>query len=321
VGGRLVLDRLFVRGYVNVQAPNVTLRRSIIEAVSLPVGVVEGRRLLKGNSAATTGLIIEDSEFIAPPELQRGAGLDTGYHHGLGLEASRLTLLRSEIAGTTDGAQIHQGGPAATAITAVIFERNWIHDMQFYPVDNDRPKRDATHSDGVQVECSRPASGQRFGVQLIGNTIDMTSDVRLNAAIQVTSNTCATAGLLIRDNFLDGAPYAVNVRVAEADQITTLFMNGNRIGPNRATGDHPNKVWSVSNTAYRVAGKSNTDGTTSFENRTSTQSYVYLSFDPPAAAGEQPPAGEANRNVMVTHERGSMTWGTTSQGTVRFGWH
>ncbi len=318
VGGRLVLDRLHVRGYVNVQAPNVTLRRSIIEAVSIPTGVTTGRRLLRGNHVATTGFIIEDTEIFAPPAVQRGTGIDAGYHHGLGLEASRLTLLRSELSGTTDGSQIHQG---AGTSTAVLFERNWIHDMQFYLVDNDRTQRDATHSDGVQVECSLPASGQIFGVRLLGNTIDMTSDVRLNAAIQVTNNACATSGLLIRDNFLDGAPFSLNVGSASALKPINVYVNDNHFGPNRATGSHPNKVWAVSNTMKVVVGKSNTDGAAGWENRTSTQLYVYLSFDPPTALGSQPPTGEANRNTMVTHTRGSTTWGTASQGVAQFGWY
>jgi PKD repeat protein len=318
IGGRLVLDRLHVRGYVNVQAPNVTLRRSIIEAVSLPTGVTVGRRLLRGNNVATTGLLIEDVELKAPAAVQRGPGLDTGYHHGLGLEASRLTLLRSEISGTVDGSQVHQG---AAASTAVLFERNWIHDMQYYLVDNDRTQRDATHSDGVQVECSLPASGQIFGVRLLGNTIDMTSDVRLNAAIQVTNNACATSGLQIRDNFLDGAPFSLNVGGASAAKPIHLYVNDNHFGPNRATGSHPNKVFTVSYTAKVVVGKSNTDGGAGWENRAGNQQYVYLSFDPPTAVGGQPPTGEANRNVMVTHTRGSTTWGTTSQGVAQFGWY
>lgn len=317
-GGRLVLDRLHVRGYVNVQAPNVTLRRSIIEAVSIPTGVTVGRRLLRGNNVATTGFLIEDVELRAPAAVQRGTGIDAGYHHGLGLEASRLTLLRSEISGTVDGSQVHQG---AGSSTAVLFERNWIHDMQYYLVDNDRTQRDATHSDGVQVECSLPASGQLFGVRLSGNTIDMTSDVRLNAAIQVTNNACATSGLSIRDNFLDGAPFSLNVGAGDDGAPITLYVNDNHFGPNRATGSHPNKVWAVSNTAKVVVGKSNTDGGAGWENRGSNQQYVYLSFDPPAAAGSQPPAGEANRNTMVTHALGGTTWGTTSQGVAQFGWY
>ncbi|MDI3291258.1 hypothetical protein [Polyangium sp. 15x6] len=60
--GRFVLVRLHVRGYVHVRAPNVTIRRSVIEAISIPEapdsaalsGVDVGRRLVRGNGRSRT---------------------------------------------------------------------------------------------------------------------------------------------------------------------------------------------------------------------------------------------------------------------------
>ncbi|MDI1445326.1 PKD domain-containing protein [Polyangium sp. 6x1] len=325
-GGQFVLDRLRVRGYVNVRAPNVTIRRSVIEAVSIPeapdnappTGVDVGRRVLKGNDAATTGLILEDIEIRVPEAVRRGANINASFHHGLGLEASRLHMLRSEIDGPVDGMQIHAGGGNHTN---VIIERSWIHDLQFYLVDSDRTDGDSTHSDAIQVECSLPAAGKQFGVELLGNTLDLTNDPNLNAAIMVTRNACATSGLRIESNFVDGAVLPINVGGGTSSQHITLYVNGNRFGPNRSTGSVPNKTWTTSTTAAVVAAKSNTDSSTAYENYNTAkpQSYVYLSYDPPTTLGATPPTGELNRNVMVDHARGAQTWGTTSLGKAKLG--
>lgn len=325
-GGRLVLDRLHVRGYVEVRAPDVTLRRSVIEGVRIPDapvgappgGVNAGRRLVRGNDSATTDLRIEDVEIRVPPEVQRGPGVNESYHHGLGIEASRLTLLRSEVAGTVDGMQIWQG---SGTYTDVLITKSWIHEMQFYALDADRTDGDPTHSDGIQVECSLPRTGATFGVRLLGNTIDVSNHPDLNAAVMVTKNACGTSGLLIEHNFLDGTPLPINVGWGAADRHITLSANHNRFGPNRASGTWPGRTPTTSLTAKVIAAKSNTDGGAAWENYDAAgdQRYVYFSFDPPAAAGEEPPAGEANQNVMVDHVGGTDEWGTTSRGVAGVG--
>lgn len=325
-GGRLVLDRLHLRGYLDVRAPDVTIRRSVIEGVRIPDapvaappgGVNAGRRLVRGNNGATVGLRLEDVEIFVPPEVQRGAGVNASYHHGLGVEASRLTILRAEIAGTVDGMQIHQGGGT---YTDVLVTQSWIHDVQYYALDADRTDGDPTHSDGVQVECSLPRAGERFGVRLVGNVIDVSNHPDLNAAVMVTKNACGTSGLLIERNFLDGSPLPINVGTGLVDRRITLYANRNRFGPNRADGTWPGRTSTTSLTAKVIAAKSNTDGGAAWENHdpARSQGYVYFSFEPPAAAGGAPPAGEANENVMVDHAARSQEWGTTSRGTAGVG--
>ncbi|MDC3961165.1 PKD domain-containing protein [Polyangium jinanense] len=324
--GQFVLDRLHVRGYVNVRAPNVTIRRSVVEAVSIPEapdsaapsGVDVGRRIVRGNDSATTGLILEDIEIRVPEAVRRGANINAAFHHGMALEASRLHMLRSEIDGSVDGMQIHAG---SANHTSVVIERSWIHDMQYYLLDSDRADGDPTHSDAIQVECSLPAAGKQFGVELLGNTLDLTNDPNLTAAIMVTRNACATSGLRIENNFLDGSAMPINIGGGTSTQHITLYVNGNRFGPNRAAGTAPNKTWKTTTTAAVVAAKSNTDSSAAYENYDTTrpQSYVYLSYDPPTTLGATPPTGEQNRNVMVEHARGTQTWGTSSLGTAKFG--
>ncbi len=325
-GGRLVLDRLHLRGYLDVRAPDVTVRRSVIEGVRIPDapagappgGVNTGRRLVRGNNAATVGLRLEDVEILVPPEFQRGAGINASYHHGLGVEASRLTLLRVEISGTVDGMQIHQGGGT---YTDVLVTQSWIHGMQYYALDAERTDGDPTHSDGVQVECSLPRAGERFGVRLVGNVIDVSNHPDVNAAVMVTKNACGTSGLLIERNFLDGSPLPINVGTGLADRRITLYANRNRFGPNRATGTWPGRTATTSLTAKVIAAKANTDGGAAWENHDPArpQGYVYFSFEPPASAGGEPPAGEANENVMVDHAAHAQEWGTTSRGVAGVG--
>jgi PKD repeat protein len=325
-GDRFVLDRLHLRGYLEVRAPNVTLRRSVIEAVAIPdapvaaapAGVNLGRRLVRGNDAATVSLRLEDVEISVPEAVRRGAGINAAYHHGLGIEASRLVLLRSEIAGTVDGMQIHQGGGT---FTDVVVERSYLHDMQFYPVDSDRTDGDPTHSDAIQVECSLPNAGMLFGVQLLGNVLDVTSDPNLNAAIMVTRNACATSGLLIADNYLDGAVLPINVGAGTATSNITLYVNRNHFGPNRSSGSVLSKIWTTSTTAKVVAAKVNTTGGAAYDNfnAAGTQQWVFFSFEPPSNVDSAPPAGEPNANVMVDHSLGSQTWGSVSRGIAGVG--
>lgn len=324
-GDRFVIDRVHVRGYVQVQAPNVTLRRSVVEAVLIPDapdapapdGVDVGRRLVRGNDAATVDLRLEDLEIVVPEEIRRGRGVNPGYHHGIGLEASRLSLLRSEIAGTVDGMQIHQGGAPTTDVR---IERSWLHAMQFHEIDLDRADGDSTHSDGIQVECSMPAAGQLFGVRIEGSVIDMTSDANLNAAIMVTRNACATHGAVIRANFLDGAVFPINVGSGNQAEHIELYVDENRFGPNRATGSVPDKTWTTSTTARVVAAKANTDGSSAYDNVVpgGAQQWVYFSFAAPAMLGEPPPSGEPNLNVIVDHDLEGTVWGTEplAAGTI-----
>jgi PKD repeat protein len=325
-GDHFVLDRLHLRGYLDVRAPDVTIRRSVIEGVRIPDapagappgGVNTGRRLVRGNNSATVGLRLEDVEILVPPSVQRGPGVNASYHHGLGIEASRLTVLRAEISGTVDGMQIHQGGGT---YTDVLVTQSWIHGMQYYALDADRTDGDPTHSDGVQVECSLPRAGERFGVRLLGNAVDVSNHPDLNAAVMVTKNACGTSGLLIERNFLDGSPLPINVGTGLADRHITLYANRNRFGPNRATGTWPGRTASTSFTARVIAAKANTDGGAAWENYDPgrPQGYVYFSFEPPAAAGGAPPAGEANENVMVDHAAHGQEWGTTSRGVAEVG--
>ncbi len=321
----LVLDRLHLRGYLEVRAPQVTLRRSIVEAVRIPdapvaappAGINSGRRLVRGTSGLTVGLVLEDLEVRVPTPVQRGTGVSAAYHHSHGLDASRFTLRRSEVAGTVDGMQVFAG---SGTFTDARVETSWIHDLQFYDLDADRTDGDHSHNDAIQVECSLPASGQRFGVQIVGNALDLTNDPNLNACLMATRNACATAGLRFDDNWCDGASAPFNVGGGTSDRSITLYANRNRFGPNRGTGTVP-KTWKTSFTDKVMAVKSNTDGGAAWDNHDPSrpQLYVYFSFEPPGSLGAAPPSAEGNGNTMVDHPRTSQTWGTTSRGTAGVG--
>jgi PKD repeat protein len=324
--GRLFLDRLHIRGYIDIRAHAVTLQRSIIEALLIPEAIVEdaplginaGRRLLKGNNVATSDILVEDVELFVPASLQRGPNVNDAYHHGLAVEASRMILNRVNIHGTVDGMQIHQG---KGSYTDVVVQKSWIHDMQYYPLDWERKDGDPTHSDAIQVECSLPADGEVFGVRLLGNTLDMTNDPNHNSVIMVTKNACGTHGLQIAFNYLDGAPAPINIGDGLESKPITVYANDNRFGPNRTTGTSGSKSWMSSTSAKVMFVKANNDSSSAYENYdpTKTHKYVYFSYDPPSQLGAQPPTNEENRNVIINHERGQESWGTNVLDTGKIG--
>jgi PKD repeat protein len=320
---RLYLDRLHIKGYLTVAAPNVTLRRSVVEGVlipeapegSAPTGVNSGRRLITATDSATTDFIIEDCKLHVPAAVQSGTGVNDGFHHSHAVDGSRFTLRRTEIAGTVDGIQIHRGGGT---YTRALIEKNWIHDIKFYPKDLDRTADDATHNDGIQVECSDPEGTTYDGARIVGNVIDMSSDPNLNACLMVTRNACATNGVRFDSNWCDGTVAPINVGTGTSTASITLSANRNRFGPNRATGAVPNKSWVYSTSSKIAFVKSNTSSA-AWDNSGTTQQYVYFSFDPPSSVGGTPPSGEANGNIIVEHTRGSQTWGSSTLATGNIG--
>jgi hypothetical protein len=168
---------LDIHGYLRVEAPNVTVKDSIIRGGTGDNGL----GVVADVTPSATNFLLEDSEVV--PQFPV-VDLDDvkGYNY---------TLLRDNIHGSEDGAKMY--GPNAT------IQDSWIHGLVTYPHDpaqNNGP----SHSDGVQIQ-----SGSNL--KLIHNTITG----QPNSSVIITEDNGKTSGVLIDGNWLgtEGSPAPV----------------------------------------------------------------------------------------------------------------
>jgi len=198
--GDLTLDtagatysNLDVHGYVRVNAPNVTIKNSIIRGGSN----APGNGIVNDTSLTATNFLIEDSELV--PEFPT-VGLDC-------IKGFNYTALRVNMHGTVDGAKFY--GPNATV------KDSWIHGLVTYAVD---PAQNGgqSHNDGVQV-----LSGSNMWI--IGNTIEGGS----NTGIQVTQDHGIVTSLTINGNWMSGGACTINLANKPLPTLVGITMIGN----------------------------------------------------------------------------------------------
>jgi PKD repeat protein len=199
-----VLDRVDVRGFVQVRAANVTIRRSVIRG-----GVATVDTGLVNVTTAGASLVMEDSTLIPQSPSYR---ID-------GVRGSNFTLRRVEITGTVDGVHVH-GSTDVNDGGNVRVESSWLHDFTFYP--NDPRHSDGSHNDAVQIIGGK-------GIALVGNTLTGAN----NAAVQVTQNRNVVANVTMDRNWADNGGCTFNVNRNPRAVMSGIVMTGNRFG--RAT--------------------------------------------------------------------------------------
>lgn len=192
-----VIDRMDIHGDVQVQAANVTIKRSII----------------RGSTAATRtdaliaawwgfkNLRVEDSTLRA----------DHPSVHLDGLSGSNFTASRLDISNVVDTVKVI--GPNVTVADS------WLH--QHFHSDNDPNQPDGhTHDDGIQVEGGA-------NIVISGNKI---TDAH-NAAIMITQNYSQTSNVQIRNNALSGGACTINMtQMGKGTPLTGMAISGNRFG-------------------------------------------------------------------------------------------
>jgi Right handed beta helix region len=171
---------LDIHGFVKVEAPNVTIKDSIIRGGTGSIG-----NGIVNSGDASPNFLLEDSEIVPQHPV---VGLDD-------VKGWNYTLLRDNIHGSVDGLKMY--GDNATV------EDSWIHDLVTYahdPAQNNGP----SHSDGVQI-----LSGSNLKV--IGNTIVG----QPNSTIMVTQDHGAVHNVLIDGNWLtsQGATQVASIKV------------------------------------------------------------------------------------------------------------
>lgn len=184
---------LDVHGFVSVQAPNVTIKDSIIRG-----GVSHGDiGLVQDTSNSATNFLIEDSELVpSNPSVQ----ID-------GIKGWNYTALRVNIHGTTDGIKMY--GPNAT------LKDSYIHGLVTWAHDPDQGGK-MSHNDGVQV-----LSGSNLLV--VGNTIVGGT----NTALMVTQDHGVTDGLQFNSNWVSGGNCTINMTPKPLKTLAAMSVNNN----------------------------------------------------------------------------------------------
>jgi hypothetical protein len=184
---------LDIHGFVSVQAPNVTIKNSVIRGGVAPSDI----GLVNDTDSSATNFLIEDSELVPMhPSVQ----ID-------GIKGWNYTALRVEIHGTTDGAKVY--GPNAT------IENSYIHGLVTYAHDPDQGGKQS-HNDGVQI-----LSGTN--VKIIGNTIQGGS----NTALMITQDHGTTNNVAFDSNWVSGGTCSVNMTPKPLGSLNGITMNNN----------------------------------------------------------------------------------------------
>ena len=190
-----VYDGLDIHGFVDVRAPNVTIRRSIIRG-----GTATGHSIGIVTNTKTTRLLVEDSEIV--PE-HPSVYID-------GVQGANYTLSRVNIHGTVDGAKVFGDN--------VRIAGSWIHALSSYASDPYQGGG-ATHNDDVQVLGGR-------SIRITQNTLTDAT----NSALQVTQDHSATTSLQFDGNWADNGKITVNLANKPLGSMSGITVNDNHFG-------------------------------------------------------------------------------------------
>ena len=191
-----------IYGFVKVEAPNVTIKDSIIRGGP----ATSTNSIIYDLSDAATNLLVEDSEIVpADPSVY----ID-------GIDGWNYTALRLNIHGTVDGAKMF--GTNATV------QDSWIHDLVTYQHD---PSHGGgiSHNDDVQI-----LSGSNLKV--LGNDLEGGS----NSAIQITQDHGPLTDVLIDGNWADAGSVTFNIANKPLASLAGITVTNNLFGHAAVTG-------------------------------------------------------------------------------------
>jgi hypothetical protein len=186
-----------IRGYVEVHADNVVIRRSILRGGS----TARSNRALVMSWWGAKNLRIEDSTLVAMnPSL-----------HVDGVSGAGFTARRLDISGVVDAVKVIGSG--------VTVENSWLHDT-LHSTNDPNQKDGRTHDDSIQIEGGS-------GIVVRGNVLE---DAH-NAAIQVTQNFSATTSVRIEGNVISDGVCTLNVTERGLGApIRGMTVSNNRFG-------------------------------------------------------------------------------------------
>jgi hypothetical protein len=184
---------LDIHGFVKVEAPNVTIKDSIIRGGSASSNTA----IVYDISNAGTNFLIEDSEIVpADPSVY----ID-------GIDGWNYTALRDNVHGSVDGLKMF--GPNATV------QDSWIHGLVTYANDPSQGGGQS-HNDGVQI-----LSGTNL--KIIGNTIEGGS----NTALMITQDHGTTNNVVFDNNWVSGGACSVNMTPKPLGSLNAITLDNN----------------------------------------------------------------------------------------------
>jgi hypothetical protein len=190
------LDRLDIRGFVTIKAPNVRITRSIVRG-----GTATYNRGMITNYGYRN-LVVSDTDFLPSN--------DTVWQDGM--KGSDFTLRRVYINRNVDSVKV-QGSNVLVQDSLLGNTHYWAHD----PNQHGGP----THNDGIQIQTGRH-------VRIVGNYIRSAT----NFAVLGASDIGNTIGLRLERNWLDGGHCTVKLEEQHGHSLSVV-ANGNRFGPRR----------------------------------------------------------------------------------------
>lgn len=190
-----VIDAMDIRGYVSIEADNVTIKRSFIHG-----GAPKQGRALISNWQGNINLRVEDSTLDAA---QPSVMVD-------GLSGGSLTALRLDVSDVVD--------PIKVIGSNVTVRSSWLHGTTHSTQDTFQSDG-KTHDDNIQIEGGT-------NILIEGNRLE---DAH-NAAIMVTQNHSATNRLVIRSNYMEDGGCTVNVTEGGGGAIVGSIISGNSFG-------------------------------------------------------------------------------------------
>lgn len=195
-----VISNLDIRGFVRVEAPNVTIKNSIIRGRATSGDAI----LLYAGTGKSPGLRVIDSEIAPTHHTPRTNGV---YGYG-------FTLTRVDIHHVIDS--VHIFGDNVTV------ENSRLRDNLHYT--NDPYHSDGSHDDNIQIQVGR-------NIRIVGNTISGA----YNAAVQITQDRGTVADVTITGNSISGGGCTINVAEKGKGAIAGLTIAGNSFGSSRFT--------------------------------------------------------------------------------------
>ncbi|WP_168220019.1 MULTISPECIES: hypothetical protein [unclassified Salinibacterium] len=194
-----VIDGLDIRGFVRVEAPNVTIKNTIIRGRASDSTSI----LLYAGSGTSSGLRVIDSQLAPTHKTIRTNGV-----YGFG-----FSLTRVDIRDVIDSVHIFGDNVTIT--------NSHLHNNLHYANDPGHGGG-PSHDDNVQIQTGR-------NIRIEGSTLSGA----YNAAVQITQDRGRVGNVTIKGNHISGGGCSINVAEKGKGAIAGLTIERNVFGKSR----------------------------------------------------------------------------------------
>jgi hypothetical protein len=171
-----VLDGYEFNGTVYIQAPNVTIKNSIVHG-----------RIDTGDANRYGGTVIQRTEIIGPYNSAADGGYPAIGYTGF----------------TADGVEVRGWGKGFGLVRDVTVKNSWVHDI----VVHGDPANGGSHNETIIS-----LGGSNFTI--VNNRLDAGNAPNVSASIALYSQMEAISNVLVQDNLLDGGGYCMYAGLA-----------------------------------------------------------------------------------------------------------